>query len=171
MSMKKSLALKKAALLIITMILCLAMTGCNAFLSKSRDSLIKWLADNREAMEKMISAEQTGRIIRYDRELLDQWSSLFRDGQLREVSYNPDTGDCNLDFYGYDEIPEGDRYLVFSSRSMEEIAPLDPLDNPIIQQKTESRLYYTGVGAGGRGYILVERIEENWYYIEYNYPT
>ena len=96
MSMKKSLALKKTALLIITMILCLAMTGCNAFLSKSRDSLIKWLADNREAMEKMISAEQTGRIIRYDRELADRWSSLFRDGQLREVSYNPDTGDCNL---------------------------------------------------------------------------
>ena len=171
MSIKKSLALKKTALLIITMILCLAMTGCNAFLSKSRDSLIKWLADNREAMEKMISAEQTGRIIRYDRELVDQWSSFFRDGRLGEVSYDQNTGDCHLNFNGIDEIPEGDRYLVFSRRSMEEIAPMTFLDNRIIQEKTESRLYYTGVGSGGRGYILVERIDENWYYIEYNYPT
>ncbi|MBR4502754.1 MAG: hypothetical protein IKP22_12860 [Clostridia bacterium] len=161
--------IKKAALIIAAMILYLALTGCNT--SKSRDSMTRWLTDNREAWDKIISAHQTGRRIRYDRELADQWSSLFRDGRLREISYNPDTGDCNLDFNGTDEIPEGDRYLVFSGRSMEEIAPLGPLDDPIIQQKTESRLYYTGIGAGGRGYVLVERIEENWYYIEYYYPT
>ena len=40
-----------------------------------------------------------------------------------------------------------------------------------LEEISETRLYCTGIGAGGRGFVLVERLEENWYYVEYNAPS
>ena len=88
-----------------------------------------------------------------------------------DVWYNPDTGDYNLHFNGITEPLEGDQYLIWSRRSMEEIAPLFPYDPGTLEEKTDTRMYWTEIGAGDRGYVLVERVDENWYYIEYNYPT
>ena len=74
-------------------------------------------------------------------------------------------------FNGVSEVLEGDQYLVWSDRTIEEISPLLPDDPGTIEEKTDVRLYCTGIGMGGRGYVLVERITENWYYVEYCLPT
>jgi hypothetical protein len=163
--------MKKAALLIAALILCLTLTGCSMLQSKSRESLTQWVADHREAWKKIVSAPQTAGIVRLDRGLADLWSGLFRDGQLENVWYNPDTGDYDLRFNGIAEPLEGDQYLIWSRRSMEEIAPLFPNDPGTLEEKTDTRMYWTGIGSGRRGYVLVERIDENWYYVEYNDPT
>ena len=88
-----------------------------------------------------------------------------------DVWYNPDTGDYNLRFNGIAEPLEGDQYLIWSRRPIEEIAPLFRNDPGILEEASQTRMYWTGIGSGGRGYILVEQIGENWYYIEYNLPT
>ncbi len=161
----------KRLMLVWVMMLCLALTGCSMLQSKSRESLMQWVTDHREAWEKIISAPQTSGIVRLDRGLVDQWSGLFRDGRLENVWYHPDTGDYHLRFNGIAEPLEGDQYLIWSRRPMEEIAPLFPNDPGILEEASQTRMYWTGIGAGGRGYILVEQIGENWYYIEYNLPT
>ena len=163
--------MRKMLLVLVTVMLCLFLTGCSMLQSKSQESLTQWVTDHREAWEKIISAPQDAGSVRLDRGLTDQWSVLFRDGRLEYVWYNPDTGDYNLHFNGITEPLEGDQYLIWSRRSMEEIAPLFPYDPGTLEEKTDTRMYWTEIGAGDRGYVLVERVDENWYYIEYNYPT
>ena len=163
--------MKKAVLLITVVILCLALTGCSMLQSKSRESLTRWVTDHREAWKKIVSAPQAAETVRLDRGLADLWSGLFRDGQLENVWYDLDTGDYELRFNGIAEPLEGDQYLIWSRRSMEEIAPLFPNDPATLEEKTDTRMYWTGIGAGDRGYVLVEQIDENWYYVEVNYPT
>ena len=152
----------KRLILVWLMIMCLALTGCSMLQSKSRESLMQWVTDHREAWKKIISAPQTSGIIRLDRGLVDQWSGLFRDGQLENVWFHPDTGDYHLIFNGIAEPLEGDQYLIWSRRPMEEIAPLFPDDPGILEEASQTRMYWTGIGAGGRGYLLVEQIDENW---------
>lgn len=163
--------MKKAVSLVVTIILCLALTGCGMLYSKSQESLTQWVTDNREAWEKIVSVPRIGGSVRIDQELTDQWSRLFKDGRLNYVHCNPETGDCSLHFNGIAKVLEGDQYLVWSGQPIEEIAPLLPDDPGTLEEKTDPRLYFTGVGAGGRGYVLVERITENWYYVEYSLPT
>ena len=163
--------MRKMLLVLVTVMLCLFLTGCSMLQSKSQESLTQWVTDHREAWEKIISAPQDAGSVRLDRGLSDQWSVLFRDGRLEYVWYNPDTGDYNLRFNGIAEPLEGDQYLIWSRRPMEEIAPLFPDDPGILVEASQTRMYWTGIGAGGRGYILVEQIGENWYYIEDNLPT
>ena len=161
----------KRLMLVCVMILCLALTGCSMLQAKSQESLTQWVTDHREAWEKIISAPQAAGSVQLDRGLADQWSGLFRDGRLENVWYHPDTGDYHLCFNGIAEPLEGDQYLIWSRRPMEEIAPLFPNDPGILEEASQTRMYWTGIGAGGRGYLLVEQIDENWYYIEYNHPT
>ena len=161
----------KRLMMVCALILCMVLTGCNMLLSKSRDSLTRWVADNREAWEKIVSTHQPSGSIRVDQGLADQWSRLFRDGHLRDVYWNTETGDYHLYFNGITEPLEGDQYLIWSKRPMEDIAPQFAGDPGMLEEKNETRLYWTGVGAGSRGYILVERVDDNWYYVEYNYPT
>ena len=163
--------MKRAALLAVTMILCLALAGCGSLQSKSQESLTRWVEENRETWEKAISTVRNGRGIRIDRELTDQWSKLFRDGRLSHISCTPEGSDCLLFFNGIGTVLEGDQYLVWSERPIGEIAPMFPDDPGTLKEKTDTRLYWTGIGSGGRGYILVERIAENWYYVEYSLPT
>lgn len=156
---------------VCVMILCLSLTGCSTLQSNSREAMARWVADNRETWKKIVSAPQPAGSIRYDRELAGLWSRLFRDGRLSDVCYAPDTGDYSLYFNGAAEPPEGDRYLIWSRRTAEDVAPLLPDDPGTLEEKSETRLYRTGIGAGGRGYVLVEQIDENWFYVEYNVPT
>ena len=163
--------MKKAALLAAAVILCLVLTGCSMLQSKSRESLTRWVTEHRETWNKIVSAPQPDKSVRYDRELADQWSRLFRGGRLRDVYYAPETGDYYLYFNGFAEYPEGDQYLIWSRRSIGDIAPTFRDDPGTLEEKSETRLYLTGIGAGKGGYVLVEQIDENWYYVEYNHPT
>ena len=163
--------MRKMLLVLVTVMLCLSLTGCSMLQSKSRESLTQWVTDHREAWEKIISAPQAAGSVRLDRGLADQWSGLFRDGRLENVWYHADPGDYHLRFNGIAEPLEGDQSLIWSRRPIEEIAALFPNDPGILEEASQTRMYWTGIGAGGRGYILVEQIGENWYYIEYNLPT
>ena len=161
----------KRMIAVWVMILCLALTGCSALQSKSQESLARWVADHRRPWEKIVSATQPADgSIRFDRTLADQWSSLFRDGRLEDVYWDRETGDYHLRFNGVGEPLEGDQYLIWSKRAMEDFAPRFG-DEGTLEEISETRLYRTGIGAGGRGYVLVERLEENWYYVEDNLPT
>ena len=161
--------MKKAALLFAVLILCLTLSGCVITFQNSLESLTRWVERHREPWEKIVSAQRDGSI-RYDRELTDQWGKLFWSGELEYVSYNQGNGDYKLYFNEVMGPPEGERYLIWSVRSMEEIAPLIPGEEANLQEKTDSRMYWTGLGIG-YGYMIVERIFDNWYYIEYNRPT
>ncbi len=163
--------MKRIALSAIFVILCLTLTGCNMLCSPSQESLTQWVQDHRETWEKAVVKPQGGGSVRIDRELTDQWNRLFRDGRLHHVYWNPETGSCSLYFNGFSTVLEGDQYLVWSGQPIEEIAPRFPDDSGTLAERTDTRLYFTGVGSGGRGYILVERIAENWYYVEYSWPT
>ena len=54
-----------------------------------------------------------------------------------------------------------------------QIGKIEPIsgDTGTLEEMTDDRLYRTGVGVGGRGYTLVERIAENWWFIEIYWPT
>ena len=161
----------KRLMLVCMMILCMVLAGCGVLQSKSRDSLIQWASDNRVALQNIVSVPQTAGRIRIDRGQADQWSKLFQDGRLREVYFNAETGDYHLYFNGVAEPIEGDQYLVWSKRPIEDIAPPFPDDPGTLEEKSETRIYWTGIGAAGQGYVLVERIDENLYYVEASYPT
>ena len=159
---------KKAALLALA-VLCMAVTGCSLFFSKSQESLTNWAREHRETWEEILSLPRPGAAVRRDGELTGPWSR-FRDGRLREVYCDPETGDFSLFFNGYAKPPEGDQCLVWSNRPAEEIVPPLP-DEAEVLQRTDTRLHLTGFGAGGKGYVIAERLFENWYYLEYNFPT
>lgn len=163
--------MKKTALQIVIAILCLALTGCSTFHSKSKESLTQWVTENRKTWEKVFPASNTGGPVIIGRELADQWSGLFHDGRLDYVTIDPETRNCCFYFNGLRNLPEGNQYFVWSGQPIEEIAPVFPNDPGILEEKTDTRLYFTGIGSGGRGYVLVEQIEKNWYFVEYNFPT
>ena len=163
--------MKKTALQIVIAILCLALTGCGTFHSKSKESLMQWVTENRKTWEKACFASNAGEAVIINRELADQWSGLFHDGRLDYVSFDPETRNCSFYFNGIRNLPEGDQYVVWTGQSMEEIAPVFPYDPGILEEKTDTRLYYTGIGSGGWGHVLVEQIEKNWYFVEYDFPT
>ena len=161
----------KRLMLVWVMILCMVLTGCGMPQLKSRDSLIQWASNNRVALQNVVSVPQTAGRIRVNREQADQWSKLFQDGQLKEVYFNAETGVYHLYFNGGAEPIAGDQYLVWSKRPIEDIAPPFPDDPGTMEEKSETRIYWTGIGAAGQGYVLVERIDENLYYVEASYPT
>ena len=161
----------KRMMLVWVMILCMVLTGCGMPQLKSRDSLIQWASNNRVALQNVVSVPQTAGRIRVNREQADQWSKLFQDGQLKEVYFSAETGVYHLYFNGVAEPIEGDQYLVWSKRPIEDIAPPFPDDPGTMEEKSETRIYWTGIGAAGQGYVLVEQIDENLYYVEASYPT
>ena len=161
----------KRMVLVWVMILCMVLTGCGMPQLKSRDSLIQWASNNRVALQNIVSVPQTAGRIRVNREQADQWNKMFQDGQLKEVYFNAETGDYYLYFNGVAEPIEGDQYLVWSKRPIEDIAPPFPDEPGTLEEKSETRIYWTGIGAAGQGYVLVERIDENLYYVEASYPT
>ncbi|MBQ7184171.1 MAG: hypothetical protein IJR97_09315 [Clostridia bacterium] len=161
--------MRKNVMAAVAVMLCLILTGCGMFRSETKESLTRWVTDNREAFEKIARVPRAGGRVWIDREMTDMWSGLFRDGRLEYVTFDPETGDYALYFNGSWE-PEGDRYLKFSDRPIGKIEPISG-DTGTLEEMTDDRLYRTGVGVGGRGYTLVERIAENWWFIEIYWPT
>ena len=95
--------------------------------------------------------------------------TAFRSGELSYIEGRSDDGVVTFAFQ-WSHIPEGSIDLVYNPAN---IYSLDADDRRIVTlvSEAENTWHWTGLGINGEGYIIVERLQDKWFYDETYRPT
>ena len=94
----------------------------------------------------------------------------FRSRGVASISGRSEDGSVWVGFdWAYALITEGSIYLRYIPANAYTVASHHT--EALLVSQTEDTWHWTGIGMGGMGYILVERLQEGWFYEEIYCPT
>lgn len=161
---------------VIGIILLMLLLGAAIFeiaISRSQFSVtdaetaMRFVEQHQSRLEELMKQAQGRYLAKDDVGFGDR--QFFRRTGLRSIDGR---GEDRIIAFSFDTPLEGSRFLYYcpegEGRILEHIPiPSDKMYDTI----PEEGIYIAGIGINGKGYLILEKLKDYWYFCDFNYPT